>query len=479
VKAPVFLSYAREDSDFARRLAADLKAKGANVWLDQLDIQPGQPWDREVERALTMCNEMVILSPASVDSSNVMDEVAFALEERKRVIPVLHKECRLPFRLRRLQYIDLRSDYGKGLAALVITLPDQREVVHREPTNPVVERPPASSSRTFVKPAVPHPMAAGESQEQGNIHGRAVRREKSRFALWTLRLAPIAAVTVLAAGSFLFWRQSALTIRVFAVDRGRIQAGESVLLHWWVDKGRVTITPEIGETSLLEGFRHVTPSATVSYTLEAHNFFWSDRRTVAVSVLPPSPSKATKRARDPNDFDPGQLPSVLPEEAAPTIASFTVTPDHVAPGEPAVLKWTVKNATAVHLDPPGGGVSLQAVGHKNVNPTATATYTLTATAGGKTVTQQVVVIVAATKPAVHIAFYSDKPSIKPGESATLKWSVTGAQSVSIDNGIGAVKNADGRKVTPTDTTTYRLTATEPSGARVTQAVTILVYTKPN
>jgi hypothetical protein len=97
VKALVFLSYAREDSDFARRLAADLKTlaadlktKGANVWLDQLDIQPGRPWDREVERALTICNEMlVILSPASVDSSNVMDEVAFALEERKRVIPVL------------------------------------------------------------------------------------------------------------------------------------------------------------------------------------------------------------------------------------------------------------------------------------------------------------------------------------------------------------------------------------------------------
>ena len=34
-KPPAFLSYGREDSTFALKLAADLKALGANVWLDQ------------------------------------------------------------------------------------------------------------------------------------------------------------------------------------------------------------------------------------------------------------------------------------------------------------------------------------------------------------------------------------------------------------------------------------------------------------
>ena len=129
MKNPVFVSYARADSAFALRLAADLKAKGANVWLDQLDLQPGRQWDREIEQALTMCNEMlVILSPAAVESNNVMDEIGFALDEGKTVIPVLQEECRCPFRLRRIQYIDFKSDYEKGLAALLTALAGEKQI---------------------------------------------------------------------------------------------------------------------------------------------------------------------------------------------------------------------------------------------------------------------------------------------------------------------------------------------------------------
>jgi hypothetical protein len=127
-KSPAFLSYAREDSAFVLRLAADLKARGANVWMDQLDIPPGRQWDREVERALNGCTEMlVILSPAAVSSNNVMDEVAFALEEGKTVIPILQCDCRIPFRLRRLQRADLAADYELGLQRLlgVLAVEDQ------------------------------------------------------------------------------------------------------------------------------------------------------------------------------------------------------------------------------------------------------------------------------------------------------------------------------------------------------------------
>jgi TIR domain len=94
---PAFFSYAREDADFALRLAEDLKAAGALVWLDQLDIQPGQRWDQAVEEALTQCVRMlVVLTPAAVSSTNVMDEVSFALEERKTIIPIIHRDCVIP-----------------------------------------------------------------------------------------------------------------------------------------------------------------------------------------------------------------------------------------------------------------------------------------------------------------------------------------------------------------------------------------------
>jgi len=47
-----FVSCSRDDSEFALRLARDLKAAGARVWLDQLDIEPGHPWDNAIEEAL-------------------------------------------------------------------------------------------------------------------------------------------------------------------------------------------------------------------------------------------------------------------------------------------------------------------------------------------------------------------------------------------------------------------------------------------
>lgn len=114
-----FFSYSREDSEFALRLAADLRAAGASVWIDQLDIDPGQLWDRAVQSALESSpSVLIILSPASVKSDNVMDEISFALDQKKALIPVLYRDCDIPFRIRRFQHIDFRSDYDRMLEEL-------------------------------------------------------------------------------------------------------------------------------------------------------------------------------------------------------------------------------------------------------------------------------------------------------------------------------------------------------------------------
>jgi hypothetical protein len=118
-----FFSYAHEDAEFALRLAKDLRAGGATVWMDRLDIKPGERWDRAIEDALAKCPQMlVILSPAAVESTNVMDEVSLALEEGKTVLPVIHRNCKIPFRLRRLQHVDLTLNYEAGLGRLLETL---------------------------------------------------------------------------------------------------------------------------------------------------------------------------------------------------------------------------------------------------------------------------------------------------------------------------------------------------------------------
>lgn len=116
-----FMSYSRDDSAFALRLAQDLKAAGAKVWLDQLDIRAGASWDNAIEDALNHATHLlIILSAASTASKNVRDEVAYAMDQGKIVIPILYTECdNVPLRLHRSQHIDFRADYACGLTALV------------------------------------------------------------------------------------------------------------------------------------------------------------------------------------------------------------------------------------------------------------------------------------------------------------------------------------------------------------------------
>jgi hypothetical protein len=134
----VFLSYARANADFALRLGRDLRSAGVDLWIDQLDIPPGVPWDRAVQEALEACpTVLVILTPESVSSRSVMDEVSYALEENKRTVPVLYRSCRVPFQLRRLQYIDFTSDYAAGLSQLSQLLSLQEQTNDKHAKHPV------------------------------------------------------------------------------------------------------------------------------------------------------------------------------------------------------------------------------------------------------------------------------------------------------------------------------------------------------
>ena len=117
--AVVFISYAREDELFALRIAHDLRSGGKEIWVDQLDIRPSELWERAIEEALSRCTQLiVVLSPASIKSNNVMAEVNFVLDEGKPVIPVFYQECRVPYRLRLFQRADFTREYKEGMNQL-------------------------------------------------------------------------------------------------------------------------------------------------------------------------------------------------------------------------------------------------------------------------------------------------------------------------------------------------------------------------
>jgi hypothetical protein len=68
-------------------------------------------------------------------------------------------------------------------------------------------------------------------------------------------------------------------------------------------------------------------------------------------------------------------------------------------------------------------------------------------------------------------FMADPTSIESGSMSHLNWSVTGAQQIAIDHGIGNVAPSGSLAVTPTEATTYLLTATG-SGPEVRASATI-------
>jgi hypothetical protein len=118
-----FLSYGRADIDFVQRLRGDLAEHGIATWRDLDNIPAGASWDREIEEALSRCSHVLfVLSAKSVESANVADEVSFARERKKAIIPLLLDDSPLPLRVHRAQAIDFRSDYDEAIQELAAAL---------------------------------------------------------------------------------------------------------------------------------------------------------------------------------------------------------------------------------------------------------------------------------------------------------------------------------------------------------------------
>src|SRR5688572_14957658 len=91
-KGHIFISYRSIESDFALRLAADLKNAGLNIWLDRLDagINAGDDWIQVLQDALDECSAVIaILSPDYVVSKYCRRELKRADVLGRPVYPVL------------------------------------------------------------------------------------------------------------------------------------------------------------------------------------------------------------------------------------------------------------------------------------------------------------------------------------------------------------------------------------------------------
>jgi len=120
----VFISYAREDIDTARRLYADLKMAGIVPWMDKIDLLPGQNWKFHITKAVRESSYFIaLLSSKSLSKRGfVQKELQFALDILEEFsdddvffIPARLDDCEpADEKLKYLQWADLFPSYEAG-----------------------------------------------------------------------------------------------------------------------------------------------------------------------------------------------------------------------------------------------------------------------------------------------------------------------------------------------------------------------------
>jgi hypothetical protein len=103
----VFISYAREDEGVAKVLEGELERRGHRTWRDRSQLVGGEAWAAEIAAGLEAAEQVIVLlSPHSVASAQVERELRIALNEAKRVIPILIEPCEPPGPIRHINWID-------------------------------------------------------------------------------------------------------------------------------------------------------------------------------------------------------------------------------------------------------------------------------------------------------------------------------------------------------------------------------------
>ena len=89
-KAKVFVSYSRDDIDFADQLVAALEGTGFDALIDRHSIPGGEDWKSQLRHMIIEADSIVFaLSPRSAASKLCEWEVEEADQHNKRLIPIV------------------------------------------------------------------------------------------------------------------------------------------------------------------------------------------------------------------------------------------------------------------------------------------------------------------------------------------------------------------------------------------------------
>jgi hypothetical protein len=117
----IFLLHARQDEAIVRRLYQRLMKEGADVWLDQEKLLPGQDWVHEIHKAIHRSDAVIACLSTQFNEAGGYrhEELRIALEKANSLpeglsflIPARLEVCDLPEPLRRWQCVDLFEPGG-------------------------------------------------------------------------------------------------------------------------------------------------------------------------------------------------------------------------------------------------------------------------------------------------------------------------------------------------------------------------------
>ena len=135
----VFISYAKEDSEIAKKLYDDLRKVGINAWLDSENLLPGQNWRTVIHDAIRKCRFFIpLLSSYSISKRGyIQKELKIALDildelprEDIFIIPIRLDESRPSHEiLSELHWVDLFPSYETGFSKILkVLLPHKTDI---------------------------------------------------------------------------------------------------------------------------------------------------------------------------------------------------------------------------------------------------------------------------------------------------------------------------------------------------------------
>jgi hypothetical protein len=124
----IFVSYARLDSDRVHPVADILDAAKFDVWIDKNDIPIGEQWPEQIVQGIKTADAyLIFISPASLESKNVINELTLAYEEKNerglQIIPIILTPTKFPdqarFQLIGIEWIDFSENFHRSLEKLI------------------------------------------------------------------------------------------------------------------------------------------------------------------------------------------------------------------------------------------------------------------------------------------------------------------------------------------------------------------------